>query len=1064
GATAVFTTTATGTSLQYQWYKNGVALSNGGRISGVNTNTLTITATIPGDAGTYKVVVSNNCASAEASANLTVEPLNPVLSVTKTAGSYVDANSNGYPDAGEAITYSYVVTNVGNVALTGITVVDDKLGAISLSAVTLAPGSQATGQKTHTLTQTEIESGTLTNVATADSVESPPATDTVTVTLSHHPLIAITKQSSHPALQVGKTIIYTYTVTNPGNVSLGSVTLTDDILGVISGPTSGDTNSNGRLDVTETWIYEKSYVVSFADRTTFTYPYQITNVATVTGTPTMGSAVSATTQATIRICTVELSINKTAPLSVSAGGLVTYTLLVTNDGPMDVATNVTVNDVLPAGLSNATYQIVGGGSGIWTGSLNLGDITNGTSVTVTITATVDPSTAGPLANTACVTSDSYDTNPADNCDSTTTTVTHNPALLVQKSGLPATAGVGDTIAYTITVTHHASSDGSPIHVTDVNDSLGVILAGPSGDDGDGWLESNETWIYTGSRIVLAQDPAELTNTVCVTGLDLDGDTVTDCDSTTTTVEHAPVLQVDKSGTPVAARVGDSVNYTITVRHALASDGSPVDITSVNDSLGIVLSGPSGDDGDGLLESSEVWTYTGSRSVLPADPKILVNEVCVGGEDLDGDSVEDCDSTTTTVDHDPVLLVQKSGVPSIANVGNTISYTVTVQHDPSSDNSPVAITAVNDSLGITLSGPTGDDGDALLEDGEIWTYIGSRAVLPSDPASLTNEVCVDGTDLDGDAVSDCGDTTTTVRHHPVLVVDKSGDPAAAAEGDTVDYTITVQHDVTSDGSPVDVASVNDSLAVSLSGPIGDDGDGLLENGEIWTYTGSRIIQASDPHLLTNTACVEGRDLDGDLVEDCDSTTTTISHPNINVVKDADVAFANIGETVTYSYSVNNTGDVDLYAVSLVDDILGSVSGPKSGDDGDAILETHETWIYEKTYVIVEGDLPGPLVNVATAAGTPLVGPIVVDTDSASVQITSQPGINVVKTASSGPFVVGNTITYTYDVTNTGNVTLSNITLSDDILGPISLAATTLAPGISTTGSATHVVTQADVDAG
>ncbi|MBU1049978.1 choice-of-anchor K domain-containing protein, partial [Candidatus Bipolaricaulota bacterium] len=47
GATAVFTTTATGTSLQYQWYKNGVALSNGGRISGVNTNTLTITATIP---------------------------------------------------------------------------------------------------------------------------------------------------------------------------------------------------------------------------------------------------------------------------------------------------------------------------------------------------------------------------------------------------------------------------------------------------------------------------------------------------------------------------------------------------------------------------------------------------------------------------------------------------------------------------------------------------------------------------------------------------------------------------------------------------------------------------------------------------------------------------------------------------------------------------------------------------------------------------------------------------------------------------------------------------------
>src|SRR5690606_10112352 len=61
--------------------------------------------------------------------------------------------------------------------------------------------------------------------------------------------------------------------------------------------------------------------------------------------------------------------------------------------------------------------------------------------------------------------------------------------------------------------------------------------------------------------------------------------------------------------------------------------------------------------------------------------------------------------------------------------------------------------------------------------------------------------------------------------------------------------------------------------------------------------------------------------------------------------------------------------------------------------------------------------------------------------------------------------GNTIEYTFTVTNTGNVTMDGITVSDPkITDPIVLGATTLAPGESTTGTATYTVTQAEKDAG
>ena len=77
------------------------------------------------------------------------------------------------------------------------------------------------------------------------------------------------------------TVTYTFTVTNQGNTSLTSVTVTDPLLGgLLTATPTGDINSNGILEVTETWVYVQDYVVTQSDIDTGS----ITNQATASGT------------------------------------------------------------------------------------------------------------------------------------------------------------------------------------------------------------------------------------------------------------------------------------------------------------------------------------------------------------------------------------------------------------------------------------------------------------------------------------------------------------------------------------------------------------------------------------------------------------------------------------------------------------------------------------------------------------------------------------------------------------------------------------------------------------
>ena len=98
------------------------------------------------------------------------------------------------------------------------------------------------------------------------------------------------------------------------------------------------------------------------------------------------------------------------------------------------------------------------------------------------------------------------------------------------------------------------------------------------------------------------------------------------------------------------------------------------------------------------------------------------------------------------------------------------------------------------------------------------------------------------------------------------------------------------------------------------------------------------------------------------------------PKISITKEADRASARVGETITYTITVRNTGNVNLANVVVTDPTLGALGGP-AGDDGDNVLELTETWVYTGTYTVTTADVGRTISNAATATATDPCGKVV-----------------------------------------------------------------------------------------
>ncbi len=171
----------------------------------------------------------------------------PALSIAKTA---LPAT---YSTVGQVINYSFQVTNSGNVTLSGpFTVSDDQATDESCPATaSLAPGASITCSASYTITQGDLNAGSVTNIATATNgtVTSPSDSETVTAVQVIDP--AVTKSGDPATASIGDTVLFTLVITNNGNTVATNVQVVDPIpsfltvTNVVSAPPATVDNSAG---------------------------------------------------------------------------------------------------------------------------------------------------------------------------------------------------------------------------------------------------------------------------------------------------------------------------------------------------------------------------------------------------------------------------------------------------------------------------------------------------------------------------------------------------------------------------------------------------------------------------------------------------------------------------------------------------------------------------------------------------------------------------------------------------------------------------------------------------
>ena len=421
--------------------------------------------------GNTATVTMGSTAGSEVTCTFTNTPLRPAIDLVKTAGAVNDLDGNG-ADAGDTITYSFKVTNTGNVTLNPVTVHDPLFGGaspnVTCPAGALAPGASVTcSTKTYTLTQADVDAGKRENTATATGtatngvkVADP---DSSSTPIAAFPAILLVKTAGAVndldgiGADAGDTITYSFKVTNTGNVTLNPVTVHDPLFG---GASPNVTCPAGPLAPGDSVTCStRTYTLTQADVDAGT----VDNTATATGTAPSGVEVSDPDSATTPVAaTPKVTLVKDASAiddldgnGPDAGDEITYSFTVENTGTVVLET-IEVTDPLFADPSITCPA----------GPLAPGDSVTCSSRTYTLT--VSDVDSGGVDNTATVLGTTADGRTATDDSSTTTPVVAVKAdLVVTKSVDKDKPYAGETVTYTLTVTNEGGQAADNVVLTDV---------------------------------------------------------------------------------------------------------------------------------------------------------------------------------------------------------------------------------------------------------------------------------------------------------------------------------------------------------------------------------------------------------------------------------------------------------------------------------------------------------------------------------------------------------------------------------------------------------------------
>ena len=307
----------------------------------------------------------------------------------------------------------------------------------------------------------------------------------------------------------------------------------------------------------------------------------------------------------------------------------------------------------------------------------------------------------------------------------------------------------------------------------------------------------------------------------------------------------------------------------------------------------------------------------------------------------------------------------------------------------------------------------------------------------------------------------------------VVTSKTGTAGAYAVGDVVTYTITQTNtgNVTLNNVVITDAKLTASTTTGKTGScasVAPSATCVLEG----TYT---ITQTEkDAGTFKNTASVKSTEIPTALEASNTITLAANAKPTLSkaLTSNADedkTSTITVGDTLTYTVTLLNDGDVTITDTTITDDKISPSSASCSS------VAVNGTCILTGTYKVTQADVDaGKVVNNAASTSKNPGGDTLTREASNTETITQSSAQTLAKVVSSktgtaGAYAVGDVVTYTITQTNTGNVTLNNVVITDAKLTASTTTGKTgscasVAPSATCVLEGTYTITQTEKDAG
>jgi uncharacterized repeat protein (TIGR01451 family) len=749
--------------------------------------------------------------------------------------------------AGDSLTYTFHITNVGALPTSGTYYVVDTIpdhtrfdsasGSYVQSGVlpgdiitwtistSLAPG-QATATNLVVQVDSPLTNGlTITNAGYrvfGANVYSGALGSPVASRVRSQSQLQANKRANAPTVAAGDLITYTLTVTNlaAANGPAQDVVITDPLppevlyeamgfvppaTGTVDHPLFGNT---GVVTWTLTNVIQPgdSIQVYLVGRVTspLANGTSLTNTCAVSAANALAPAACPPLANTVTSApNLSLSKSVTPAANVSPGGTVTYTLVISNTGN-ETATGVTITDTLGPGFSPPLLT--------WTGVTVPGRPTYGTLGTQTLVFTASvPLVPGTYYNTAITATYASRQATAANL---APIVVGAPDLRIHKSVTPASVIAGEVLTYTITYSNANGALATGVWVTDtLGANLSFVGASPSPDVSQApdyaWnVGSLSQADGEGSIVVTARVAPDVPNGTLV------GNSVVMTSEQGVGASHGPVnatvlapeLHVVKSDAgydPIDA--GGVLTYTITYSNTGGADAHNVRITDTLDAnvsfaWAALTPHESSSPPDYVWVIGNLPANSGPQTLTVAvtvgrplaNGTVLANDVIIKGDEPFSDS----DHITTIVQSAPAFQVSKTAWPSPATPGQPLTYTIVFTNVGNAVASGVRITDTLDSNVIFQSSVPPISGGAGNQ--VYWDWPGLVGV--DDPQTITVNVLVTSPLANGTLLwnnvevgssqggADTASISTPVQSAPELHITKTATPSVVQPGGTITYSI------------------------------------------------------------------------------------------------------------------------------------------------------------------------------------------------------------------------------------------------------------------------------------